>query len=228
MKKKIVIVEDDKKLNQGIKLALRNADYEFIQCYSIEEAKKTLAGNTVDLILLDVNLPDGNGMDYLKDMRRSLTTPVIIITANNMETDIIMGLEYGANDYITKPFSLMILRARVEVQLRDHSQSVPKVYESKDFQFDFERMLFYVHGNPVEFSKTEQRLLRMLTENKGSTIKRSALIDYVWSGDSEYVDEHALTVAIKRLRDKLEEDASHPAHLKTVYGIGYTWSVVED
>ena len=149
---------------------------------------------------------------------------MIIITANNMETDIVMGLELGANDYITKPFSLMVLRARAGVQLRQQDMSGQTLYREGPFSFDFQRLVFQVRGREVEFSKTEQRLLRKLLENRGATLKRTYLIDEVWSGDTEFVDEHALTVAIKRLRDKIEEDSKNPRYIKTVYGIGYTWA----
>ena len=112
---KILILEDDRKLNDGIRLALRREDCTFLQCQTIEEARELLKKEKVRLILLDLNLPDGNGLDFLQEIRAKSAVPVIIITANNMETDIVMGLELGANDYITKPFSLMVLRARAGV-----------------------------------------------------------------------------------------------------------------
>ena len=178
----------------------------------------------MDLILLDVNLPDGNGIEFLKEIRQSSQVPVILITVNNMELDIVTGLDAGANDYITKPFSLMVLRARVAVWLRNLPQTT-EVFVQGRYRFDFEKMLFFVDGRPVELSRTEQKLLRILCRNKGATLKRSYLIDQVWQGETEFVDEHALTVTIKRLRDKLEENAKEPVVIKTVYGIGYTWAV---
>lgn len=221
----IVIVEDDKKLNEGIRLALKREDCSFLQCRTIGEARQAVSQNAVQLILLDLNLPDGNGMDFLKEIRETSEVPVIIITANNMETDIVMGLEAGANDYITKPFSLMVLRARAGVQLRQNESVLRSGYRTDEFCFDFDKMVFQVRGNSVELSKTEQRLLRILIENRGSTLKRSRLIDEVWNGDTEYVDEHALTVTVKRLRDKLEADSKNPRFINTVYGIGYTWTI---
>lgn len=116
--KKILILEDDSGLNDGIKLALDQGDYLFYQCKRITDAKQVLNEQQLDLILLDLNLPDGHGMAYLKEIRLSSKVPIIVITANDLESDIILGLEAGANDYLVKPFSLMILRARVAVQLR--------------------------------------------------------------------------------------------------------------
>lgn len=225
MKTQILIVEDDKKLNEGIRLALKNHDYSFCQCQTLKEARKVLKKQEPALILLDVNLPDGNGVEFVKEIRRTSQVPVILLTVNNMELDIVTGLEAGANDYITKPFSLMVLRARVAVQLRNSGGISQGRIQIEDFSFDFEKMEFTRSGIPIELSKTEQRLLRLLCENKGATLKRSYLIDTVWQGDTEYVDEHALTVAVKRLRDKLEEDSGNPQYIKTVYGIGYTWAV---
>lgn len=229
MNSKILIIEDDKKLNDGIRLALKNNSYTFFQCQTLHAARQVLKDEDICLILLDVNLPDGNGIEFVREIRMSgrknSQVPIILITVNNMELDIVTGLEAGANDYITKPFSLMVLRARVEVQLRGKEENHQNHVVIDHFDFDFEKMEFLRDGNAVELSKTEQRLLRILCENKGATVKRSHLIDCVWQGDTEFVDEHALTVAIKRLRDKLEKDSKNPKYIKTVYGIGYTWAV---
>ncbi len=225
MKQKILIIEDDRKLNDGILLALKSEAYLFFQCRTLGEARQVMSEHQMSLILLDVNLPDGNGIAFVKEIRKFTKTPIILITVNNMELDIVMGLEAGANDYITKPFSLMVLRARVAVQLREIRDETAHRFVADGFVFDFEKMEFFKQGHPVELSKTEQKLLRILCENRGAAVKRSHLIDTVWQGDTEYVDEHALTVAVKRLRDKLEEDSKNPKYIKTVYGIGYTWAV---
>lgn len=224
MIRKLLIIEDDKKLNDGIRLALRSDDYQFEQCRLLSEARKSLRESPKDVILLDVNLPDGNGIDFLREIRQTSQVPIILITVNNMELDIVTGLEAGANDYITKPFSLMVLRARVAVWLRNLPQR-SGVFTQGIYQFDFEKMIFFKNRQPVELSKTEQRLLRLLCENQGATLKRSYLIDEVWQGETEFVDEHALTVTMKRLRDKLEPASGQPTYIKTVYGIGYTWAV---
>lgn len=180
MKQNILIIEDDKKLNDGMCLALKNENYSF---------------------------------------------HLILITVNNMEVDIVTGLEAGADDYITKPFSLMVLRARVGARLRGRGEKTENLVKIDGFNFDFDKMEFLKNGEAIELSKTEQKLLRILCDNKGATLKRSYLIDSVWQGDTEFVDDHALTVVIKRLRDKLEDDSQHPVYIKTVYGIGYTWAV---
>ena len=222
MEKHILIIEDDKKLNDGMKLALQMDHYLFTQCRKLSEARAFLKDRQADLVLLDVNLPDGNGIDFVREIRKTSQVPIILITVNNMDLDIVTGLSAGANDYITKPFSLMVLRARVVVQLRNTSQG-EAVFVQGRYRFYFDKMEFYKENQPIELSKTEQKLLRLLCENKGATLTRSYLIDQIWQGDTEFVDEHALTVSIKRLRDKLEEDPKNPQYIKTVYGIGYTW-----
>lgn len=217
--KKILIVEDDNKLNDGIKLALRN-EFFCLQAFSLQSASDIYKEQSIDLIILDINMPDENGIDFMIEIRKTETIPIILLTANKMEMDIVSGLELGANDYITKPFSLMVLRARVNVQLRNEKIS-EDVYKNGDFCFDFGKMEFTKGNTVLELSKTEQKLLRCFIENKGKNLSRSQLIDYIWQGDTEYVEEHALTVVVNRLRNKLGNDSEC---IKNVYGVGYTWA----
>ena len=219
--KEILILEDDKKLNDGIRLALKN-EYLCRQAFSLEEAREKMEDHMPDLILLDVNLPDGSGMEFLGEIRRTSQVLVLMLTANKMEMDIVSGLESWANDYITKPFSLMVLRARVRVWLRE-SREDEGVFRQGDFTFDFNRMEFSRGKAGLELSRTEQKLLRCLLENSGRTVSRELLIDRVWQGETEFVDEHALTVAVNRLRKKLGQGADGRERIRTVYGIGYMW-----
>lgn len=211
---KILIVEDDMALNNGIALSL-NTDTTF-QSYCIEDARNKL-DSSIDLIILDINLPDGNGIDFCREIRKSSKVPIIFLTANDMEIDIVTGLESGADDYITKPFSLAVLRARVNAVVR-RRQSDNHIFKSGKFSFDFDNMLFFAGNEPIELSKTEQRLLKLLVANRGITLSRDMLIDKVWTDGAEFVEENALSVTIKRLRKKLPG-----IPLKTVYGIGYVW-----
>ena len=221
----LLIIEDDAALGQGIRLALQGPQTEITLCRTLAEGQKTLKATPFDLLILDVNLPDGSGLDLLRKVRQTSGVPVILLTANDMETDIVVGLESGADDYITKPFSLAVLRARVNAQLRRAAPVQTGAVEIEGFSFDFDRMEFSKNGRPVDLSKTEQKLLRVLVENRGLTLSREKLLDRVWSGGGEFVDENALSVTVKRLRDKLEDTPSKPRFLKTVYGIGYTWAV---
>ena len=231
MKEKIMhllITEDDTALAQGLKRALQEKNRQVACCETIRETKQYLQKQGVDLLILDVNLPDGSGFDLLQEIRRTSDFPVILLTANDLEMDIVNGLEQGANDYITKPFSLAVLRARVNTQLRNRAAQMQKdnakstqIWEGNIWQFDFTNMYFTVSGQEVALSKTEQKLLALLVQNAGMTVPRETLMDRIWTDGAVYVDENALSVAIKRLRDKLQAKEQ----IRTVYGIGYVWEV---
>lgn len=221
----ILIVEDDRSLNQGLCRALKTENRQIFSCPDLNSARQQLACGGVSLVLLDINLPDGNGLSLLREIKEKTPgIPVILLTANDTDMDIVEGLEQGADDYITKPFSLAVLRARVQTQLRKYSAGMEKqVVRSGRFTFDFAQFHFYEGECEVELSKTEQKLLRLLVEHKGNTMSRGSLVDRIWTDGAEYVDENALSVAIKRLRDKLHAQDC----IRTVYGVGYRWEEKE-
>lgn len=224
--KHIFLLEDDETLGRGIAMALTGPEASVVCRSSLAKARETLAEDRFDLLLLDVNLPDGSGLDLLRQIRAGGdTTPVVLLTANDLELDEVTGLEAGADDYITKPFTLAVLRARVNAQLRRITPKASYVVSVGPFAFDFEQMDFRRDGSLVELSKTEQKLLRVLVENRGRAVPRATLVDRVWTDGAEFVEGNALSVTVKRLRNKLEADPSKPEYLKTVYGIGYTWAV---
>lgn len=218
MMKEILIVEDDIALGMGLCRALASVDIHPVSCDTLQKAQQLLTSQPWNLIILDVNLPDGNGFDFLVSLRQHIQTPVILLTVNDLETDIVSGLESGADDYITKPFSLAVLRARVNTQLRKSEQTC-NIITSGRFFFDFDRMIFTANGISVELSKTEQRLLHLLVSNPNRKLQRNKLIDRIWSDGADYVDENALSVTVKRLRDKLGAQDC----IKTIYGVGYMW-----
>ena len=222
---KILLLDDAVALGNGIRLALQGPQVQIVLCRTLAQAQDTIAQGSFDLLILDINLPDGSGLQLLEQVRKRSDVPVILLTANDMEMDVVTGLESGADDYITKPFSLAILRARVNAQLRRGTSPKTSCIEIDGFRFDFDRMEFRRDGQIIELSKTEQKLLRILIENRGQTLPRATLVDRVWTDGAEYVDENALSVTVKRLRGKLEDNPSNPKYLKTVYGIGYTWAV---
>ena len=218
----LLIVEDDKALAQGLARALKTQDRGIKCAAKIREARQILKEEQPDLIILDVNLPVGNGFDFLGEVKAQGAFPVILLTANDLETDIVAGLEAGADDYITKPFSLAVLRARVNTQLRrrtDAGTRAKAVWSFGRYRFCFDRMEYYLDGKPVELSRNEQKLLRLLVENEGMILKRETLMDRIWTDGAEYVDENALSVTVKRLRDKLEAGK----WIETIYGTGYRW-----
>lgn len=224
--KHIFLLEDDETLGRGITMALTGPETSVVCRTSLSSAREALEEERFDLLILDVNLPDGSGLDLLRQVRaEGDATPVILLTANDLELDEVTGLEAGADDYITKPFSLAVLRARVNAQLRRSTPGASRILTVGPFAFNFEQMDFRRDGRGVELSKTEQKLLRVLLENRGHAVPRATLVDRVWTDGAEFVEENALSVTVKRLRSKLEADPTKPEYLKTVYGIGYTWAV---
>lgn len=223
----IFLLEDDVTLSRGISMALCGTERTVAVADCVAQAREKLAAMQFDLLILDINLPDGSGLDLLRTLRaQGNATPTILLTANDLELDEVTGLEAGADDYITKPFSLAVLRARVNAQLRRGSMQPSAQIETGPFLFDFDRMNFRKDGLAVDLSKTEQKLLRVLVENRGHAVPRATLVDRVWTDGAEFVEENALSVTVKRLRSKLETDPAKPKYLKTVYGIGYTWAVI--
>lgn len=231
---RILVVEDDKALSDGIRLALRDGEHQIMQAGSLAQAEQRLfmenepgrIEKSFHLVILDLNLPDGNGLDLLQRIRVVSRLPVIILTANDMEIDIVTGLESGADDYITKPFSLMVLRARVNAILRKSGREnvLQNTIEIPPFCFAFDKMEYFKDGQEIILSRTEQKLLRILVLNRGNAVTKERLLDEVWSDGGEFVEVNALPVAVKRLREKLKDNPSEPEYIKNVYGIGYKWA----
>ena len=185
---KILLLEDDTTLGSGIRLALQSPDVQIILCRTLAQARDALMQSSIDLLILDINLPDGSGLELLGQVRKTSSVPVILLTSNDMEMDVVTGFESGADDYITKPFSLAILRARVNAQLRRGTSTKTSCIEMERFLFDFDRMEFRKDGQMMELSKTELKLLRILVENRGQTLSRGTLVDRIWTDGAEYVD----------------------------------------
>lgn len=217
--KQILIVEDDIELNKGLCKALEAEDRKLIACTDLKTAGEQVLFGGIDLILLDINLPDGNGMGFLAEIKKNFPgISVVLLTANDTDIDIVNGLESGADDYITKPFSLSVLRARVNTQLRKKTGEEAKIIKTGRFSFDFTNQKFWTGEGLTELSKTEQKLLYIMVSNQGNILTRERLIEYVWNR-SDFIDENSLSVAVKRLRDKLKAVDT----IQTIYGIGYRW-----
>ena len=219
----ILIADDEERIRRLVSDFLRRDGYTVLQAADGGQAMELIDQrlNTIDLIILDVMMPVYDGWSVLRHIRaKNREVPVMMLTARTEDTDEVFGFDLGADDYITKPFSLSVLRARVNTQLRKQI-SIHKnaAIHIDHFCFDFGTMTFCVGDTKVELSKTEQKLLHLLVENRGRTMNRGDLVDRIWTDGAEYVDENALSVTIKRLRDKLGAQE----YIKTVYGIGYSW-----
>lgn len=209
----ILIVEDDTTLREGLATALQTETRTTYTAADLVEARKRLRERTFDLLLLDYNLPDGSGIELCREVTAAGDVPVLFLTVRDAEIDEVTAFRDGAWDYIKKPFSLTILQERMTAALRKRSAS--HIYEDSRFRFDFATLVFSADGQRILLSATEQKLLAIFCSHKGQILERQVLVDKIWSCDSDYIDENALSVTVKRLRDKLGADC-----IGTVYGMG--------
>ena len=219
---KILIVEDDKILNRGVTFALKKECYDVMCAYSKEEGRGIILNNKIDFLLLDINLPDGSGLDLCKEIRDTGDFKIVFFTANDTEEDMLKGFENGADDYISKPFSIEVLKRKVNAMLRN-KQRDESIFEYKDLKIDFDKMAVYKNNLDISLSVTEYRLLELLVKNKGKVITKEIILDKIWDSRGSFVYENTLAVTIRRLRKKIEDDAKNFKYIITVFGIGYTF-----
>lgn len=227
----ILVIEDDEGLNRGICFTLGKEKYQVLSAKNLSQGYQHYQANPVDLILLDINLPDGDGFSFCKEIRSGSSIPIMILTARDLETDEIIGFEAGADDYITKPFSLSVLKARISALLR---RSARLQEESTKHQFQWltcdkvrlckDNRKVFKEGVEVELSTTEFKLVKLFLEHQGQLLLKEQILEAIWDVEANFVEENTLPVNIRRLRKKLEEDASQPRLIKTVHGMGYIWS----
>lgn len=218
----ILIIEDDISLNQGLSISLGKEDNIF-QAYELKTAEEIFKNNKIDLIILDISLPDGNGMDFCSRIRAVSNVPVIFLTANNLETDVVSGFVVGCDDFVTKPFSMMILQERIKAVLKRFEANSSVCFKINDLVLDFDNLVFSKGGKTIELSKNEQKLLKKLIMNKGQILTREQLMVSIYNNDSDFIVENALNVMIRRLRQKIEDDPKAPIYIKNIYGLGYIW-----
>ncbi|MEG0271181.1 MAG: response regulator transcription factor [Clostridia bacterium] len=220
---RILIVEDDEALGIGLRFDLETEHYLVTLAGTAEHALLELAKGSYHLILLDVNLPDGNGFSLCERFKKIQDIPVIFLTACDLETDQLKGFDAGADDYITKPFSMPLLRKRVAAVLkRGEKQAHKQYYNNGHLLLGFDSLDAVCGGEAIVFTPTEYKLLKLFIANAGSVLTRQVLLEKLWGNDGNFVDEHTLTVNINRLRTKIERDEHK--YIKTVYGMGYQWS----
>lgn len=217
---RILIVEDDVDIVENLTILLQDEGYSVCNASSMEQAMKTLRTENIDLVLLDITLPDGNGYSVCTAVKRQTNAPVIFLTAMADESSIVTGFQLGADDYITKPFKPMELICRVRNALRK-SGKIPSVYQVGDLHIDATKATVTKAGIEINLSALEYRLLLVFLNHFGETLSRRELLQEIWDVAGDYVNDNTLTVYIKRLRDKIESDPANPVILKTVRGLGY-------
>ncbi len=221
---KILVVEDDKLLNKTLYYNLENAGYAVDSAGSATEAMDCVRQNLYALVVLDVNLPDGNGYDICRAIKeRHAETAIIFLTARDMESDMMKGYELGADDYVTKPFSVAVFLKKIAaIFKRLEKLDVEDGFDDGYLTFDFSEMSFTVGDRRVMLSPKEMKLLKVLVKNKQQLLTRQMLLEKLWDLDGDFIEDHTLTTTLSGLRKKIE--TKEHQYIQTVYGMGYLWT----
>ncbi len=219
------MIEDDRELNEALCYALEKEGYRAVPAFSLQEAKAKFEEwkdrQMPQLLIQDVNLPDGEGFTFCRWIKKQGEIPVLFLTARDLEEDALKGYDVGAEDYITKPFSMKILLRKISLILNRSQAEEKKVYDDGNLYIDWERARIMVRKEECMVTPTEFRLLKLLAENKGKLLTYDILLEQLWDCDGQFVDKHTLAVNINRLRKKIE-DTEHK-YISNVYGMGYQW-----
>ena len=227
--KRIFFVEDDLGLINGLSFAMKKQGYEIINARTSLEAKDLWMSGTYDLVILDVSLPDGSGYDLCREIRRTSKVPIMFLTAADEETDIIMGLDIGGDDYITKPFKLAVFLSRVNALLRrsDNFNQADAELKSNGLVVQLLKREVYKNGEPLDLTANEYKLLCLFMENPDIVLSPEQILSRLWDCDENYIDSNTLTVYIRRLRTKIEDDPGEPKKIVTVRRMGYKWNTAD-
>ncbi|MDD3889784.1 MAG: response regulator transcription factor [Syntrophomonadaceae bacterium] len=223
----ILLVEDDLSLIDGLEYSIKKNGFKVDVVRTVQEALTFYEDQKYDLLVLDLTLPDGKGFDICKKVRQSSTVPIIFLTASDEEVNVVMGLDMGGDDYITKPFKLNELISRMKALLRRATSFQGEAHELNSNGITIELLNSRVlkNGQLLELTAAEYKLLCLLMENLNIVLARETILDKLWDGNGDFVDDNTLSVYIRRLRSKIENNPNHPQMLLTVRGIGYRWNV---
>lgn len=218
----LFLLEDDYAIATGLCYSLENEGYSVTHASGVKQASDIISKEKFSLYILDLTLPDGSGYDVCKEIKKQGDLPVIFLTAYDDEVNVVMGFEFGADDYISKPFRLKELLVRIKSVLRRYNnESADGVIKFKDLTVNTNEAKVYKNGNEIILTAMEYRLLLILLNNRGKVLSRTQLLENIWDVDGDFVEDNTLTVYIKRLRDKIEEEPNRPLIIKTVRGLGY-------
>lgn len=218
----LFLLEDDYAIATGLCYSLRNEGYEVVHASNVKQAQDIIKENRFSLYILDLTLPDGSGYDVCKQIKAQGDFPVIFLTAYDDEVNVVMGFEYGADDYISKPFRLKELLVRIKSVLKRYSkEAADGIIRLKNLVINTNEAKVYKNDEEIILTAMEYRLLLILINNRGHVLSRTQLLENIWDVDGAFVEDNTLTVYIKRLRDKIEEEPNKPEIIKTVRGLGY-------
>lgn len=224
----ILLLEDDLSLINGLSFALRKQGYGLEVARTIKEVDTVWAEGKYDLLILDVSLPDGFGFEICEKVRQTSKVPIIFLTASDEEVNIIMGLDMGGDDYITKPFKLGVLLSRINALLRragDFSQTETEIY-SNGLKAVLTQGKVYKNGELLDLTAGEYKLLCLFMQNPGTVLSKEQILEKLWDNEGNYIDNNTLNVYIRRLRTKVEDNPSNPQMILTVRRMGYKWNII--
>lgn len=226
--KRIFFVEDDLNLSNGLSFAIKKQGYEIDIARTSIEAQELWINGKYDLVILDVSLPDGSGYDLCKKIRKVSKVPIMFLTAADEETDIIMGLDIGGDDYITKPFKLAVFLSRINALLRrsDNFNQLDTELNSNDIKVQLLKREVYKKGEQLDLTASEYKLLCLFMENPNNVLSPEQILGKLWDCNENYIDSNTLTVYIRRLRTKIEDNPGEPRNIVTVRGMGYKWKTI--
>ena len=221
----VLMIEDDSTIAFGVKYALEQEGFNIDICKDLESGRQNINDKEYNIILLDVMLPDGNGYDFCKEIRQTLDTPIIFLTACDEEVNIVTGLDIGGDDYVTKPFRVRELISRMNAVLRrkGNNNENKKVVKFGDLSINTLEARVYKKGEEIFLTSVEYKLLLILIQNKNVVLSRTKILEKLWDVTYDFVNDNTLTVYIKRLREKIEDDSTNPKYILTVRGVGYKW-----
>lgn len=221
----ILLIEDDESLRRGISLKLTKEGYTVVTAGTLAAAREAFLAQAYDLIICDVGLPDGNGFDFCEFVRRTSRVHFLFLTARDEEIDMVQGYEAGADDYVTKPFSLMVLIAKVNAVLGRVVQNSAPLIHSGDLVFYPQEKRVEKHGQPVNLTNNEWQLISHFISHPRHILSKQQLLTALWDADADYADDNTVAVNILRLRKKIEDDPALPRYIKNVRGMGYSWDM---
>jgi DNA-binding response OmpR family regulator len=226
---RIFLVEDDLSLIDGLEFSLQKNGFHVNIARTVKEALTIFEDNNYDLLILDLTLPDGNGFEICKKIRQASNVPIIFLTASDEEVNIVMGLELGADDYITKPFKLNELISRINALMRRTKLSniEQNQVHSNSIVINLEESRVFKNTNEIEVTTAEYRLLCLFMKNPNIVLTRKIILDRLWDNNGSFIDDNTLSVYIRRLRCKIEDDPEKPKYLLTMRGSGYKWNIVK-
>lgn len=227
MAKKLFLLEDDLSLISGLTFAIQKQGYEIDVARTTAEAESLWDKDKYNMAILDVSLPDGSGFDFCRKIRECSKMPIMFLTAADEETDVIMGLDIGADDYITKPFKLAIFLSRINALLRrsDDFNTAPVELISRGITLKLLKGEAYKDGKLIDLTASEYKLLKLFMDNQDQVLSSDQILSILWDCEEKFIDNNSLTVYIRRLRTKIEDDPGNPKKIVTVRGMGYKWSL---